>query len=57
MRKNKSGLWEVTVDIPPGSYLYRYVVDGVFKTDPLNRNSVKDKFDNAFSRLQLPFDR
>jgi hypothetical protein len=57
MRKNRSGLWEVTLDIPPGSYLYRFVVDGVFKTDPLNRNFVKDNFDNAFSQLQIPMER
>jgi 1,4-alpha-glucan branching enzyme len=55
MAKNGSGLWEATVDIPPGSrYLYRFVVDGSFRTDPLNRNFVKDRFDNAFSQIELP---
>ena len=54
LRKNRSGLWEVVLDIPPGSYLYRFIVDGVYKPDPLNKNLVKDRSDNAYSSLKLP---
>jgi 1,4-alpha-glucan branching enzyme len=54
LRKNRSGLWEVVLDIPPGSYLYRFIVDGVYKPDPLNKDLVKDRSDNAYSSLKLP---
>ena len=30
------GVWKKVVPLPPGHYLYRYVVDGNWMTDPLN---------------------
>jgi len=32
------GIWKKVVPLVPGLYLYRYVVDGVWMTDPLNVN-------------------
>ena len=32
------GVWKKVVPLAPGLYLYRYVVDGVWMTDPLNVN-------------------
>jgi hypothetical protein len=33
-----AGIWRKVVPLPPGLYLYRFVVDGVWMTDPLNLN-------------------
>jgi len=33
-----NGVWKKVVPLPPGLYLYRYVVDGVWMPDPLNVN-------------------
>jgi len=33
-----AGIWRKVVPLPPGLYLYRFVVDGVWMTDPLNVN-------------------
>jgi hypothetical protein len=54
MRKNLAGLWEIVIDIPPGVYFYRFVVDGNYKNDPLGRVMVYDIFDNTFTRLEVP---
>lgn len=54
MKKNLAGLWEIVIDIPPGVYFYRFVVDGSYKNDPLGRVVVYDIFDNTFTRLEVP---
>ncbi len=56
LKRNKSGLWEVEVDIPPGSYAYRFIVDGKFKRDPLGRETVYDSFYNELSLLKIPLE-
>jgi 1,4-alpha-glucan branching enzyme len=30
------GVWKKVVKLPPGRYRYRYVIDGHWKSDPLN---------------------
>jgi len=54
MKLNNSGLWEREVDILPGSYAYIFLVDGVYRKDPLGTTIVYDRFDNEFSQLDLP---
>jgi hypothetical protein len=54
MKKNTSGLWEREIDIQPGSYAYIFIVDGVFRKDPLGSTIVYDRFDNEFSYLRIP---
>lgn len=36
--ESSGGIWRKVVALAPGLYLYRYVVDGVWMTDPLNIN-------------------
>ena len=36
MTKNSSGVWETTIELDPGSYQYKFVIDGNGKNDPLN---------------------
>lgn len=34
MRKDKDGLWKARVDLEPGKYEYRFLVDGEWQNDP-----------------------
>jgi 1,4-alpha-glucan branching enzyme len=54
MKMNSTGIWEIEIDLPDGSYSYRFIVDDGFLRDPLGRNTVQDRFHNEFSRLQIP---
>jgi len=56
MRKNKSGIWEVELDIPQGSYSYRFIVDGIHRKDPLGMTRVQDRFGDEVSYLTLPLE-
>jgi len=54
LKKTKSGFWEVEVDIPPGKYAYRFIIDGRYIKDPLGTKITFDKFNNEYSLLELP---
>jgi len=41
-----NGAWETTIQLTPGTYRYKFVVDGVWITDPKNPNFNKDSFDS-----------
>jgi hypothetical protein len=34
LEKNKNGTWQTTVELEPGEYSYRYLVDGEWWDDP-----------------------
>ncbi len=53
MHKNKSGLWEVVIDIPPGEYGYRFLVDGIYRTDPFGTSLVYDRFMKEMSLIKI----
>ncbi len=36
LMRDDRGLWTATVDLDPGEYEYRFVVDGVWTDDPAN---------------------
>ena len=40
MRRDSSGRWETTVDLAPGRYQYKFVVDGEWIPDPLAHENV-----------------
>ena len=40
--KAKSGLYAATVQLAPGEYQYKFVIDGTWCADPENENSVKN---------------
>ena len=33
MRRNQSGYWECTLELPPGAYPFRYYIDGYWVVD------------------------
>ncbi len=34
MRRGKDGVWTTSVDLPPGTHHYRFIVDGEWTDDP-----------------------
>ena len=50
-KDDKGGLWKVVLDIQPGEYEYRYIVDGVWIRDPNNRDYVRNEFGQENSLL------
>jgi 5'-AMP-activated protein kinase regulatory beta subunit len=36
MKKDENGIWEKAVIIPPGTYEYKFLVDGRWEEDPQN---------------------
>ncbi len=34
LKKQKNGLWKTTVSLEPGTYQYRFMVDGRWRDDP-----------------------
>jgi 1,4-alpha-glucan branching enzyme len=37
MKKNKNGIWEKVTFLLPGTYEYRFMVDGRWENDPKNK--------------------
>ena len=44
MQKNQQGTWTATIPLKPGKYLYKLVVDGTWKADPLSTDGDDDGF-------------
>lgn len=54
MRPNKGlGVFELLVPIPPGSYSYRLVIDGVWKPDPFNPATQPNPYGEPNSVLRV----
>jgi chromosome partitioning protein len=50
-KDGEDGLWKAVVDIPPGEYEYRFIVDGVWICDPNNKDYVRNEFGQENSLL------
>ncbi len=44
MKKNKNGVWEKVTFLFPGTYEYRFMVDGQWKNDPSNNQTRVNRF-------------
>ena len=44
LKKQKDGIWKITLNLEPGRYEYRFIVDGDWQDDP----SCETKAPNAF---------
>lgn len=51
LRDGDDGVWKTVVDIPPGEYEYRFIVDGVWIRDPNNRDYTRNEFGQENSLL------
>jgi 1,4-alpha-glucan branching enzyme len=53
MRRFKDGSWKKKVKLKPGSYQYRFVVDGEWWTDPANPERQKNEFGSENSVITI----
>lgn len=49
-----NGTWELVMVLDPGTYEYKFIVDGDWITDPKNPNKVDDGFNGSNSVLEVP---
>jgi 1,4-alpha-glucan branching enzyme len=54
LKKGEDGVWQVTLELAPGKYLYKFVVDGAtWKEDPGNPDKVPDPYGGYNSVLTV----
>jgi 1,4-alpha-glucan branching enzyme len=44
LKKDKNGLWKITLPLTPGKYEYRFLTDGKWENDPSCSGCVPNKF-------------
>ena len=54
MKKNKNGGWEKTTMLFPGTYEYRFMVDGQWKNDPNNNQTRVNRFGTKNNFIVVP---
>jgi 1,4-alpha-glucan branching enzyme len=47
MKRDKKGVWKASLNLAPGTYQYRFFVDGEWQSDP----SCTDCVENPFGTL------
>ena len=50
-----SRVWTLELDLLPGSHAYRFLVDGIYRKDPLSKDIVLDRFDNEYTQIKIPY--
>jgi 1,4-alpha-glucan branching enzyme len=53
MEKGEDGLWRTTLELAPGEYQYKFVVDGTWIEDPANPDAVDDGYGGVNSVLTV----
>ncbi|MBN3038574.1 MAG: helix-turn-helix domain-containing protein [Candidatus Omnitrophica bacterium] len=53
MKKSKTGTWKTSVNLKPGRYEYKFIVDGQWWNDPTNDNTVNNSFGSTNSVVEL----
>jgi 1,4-alpha-glucan branching enzyme len=53
MKKDKKGLWKVSFSLAPGTYQYRFFVDGQWQSDPNCTSSVGNPFGTLNSVMRV----
>ena len=54
LKLNRKGLYEVELNVSPGTYLYQLKIDGNQDSDPTNPNKVDNGYGKFNSLLQVP---
>ena len=54
MKKNKNGVWNKTTMLFPGTYEYRFLVDGKWKNDPNNNQTRTNRFGTNNNFIVVP---
>lgn len=53
MKKDKSGVWKIELELNPGRYEYKFIVDGKWWTDPANKKTAVNSFGDINSVLEV----
>jgi 5'-AMP-activated protein kinase regulatory beta subunit len=53
MKQNGNGTWRKTIMIGPGTYEYKFLVDGNWKNDPNNANASNNNFGTQNNWIRL----
>jgi 1,4-alpha-glucan branching enzyme len=53
MTKGDDDIWRITLELAPGQYEYKFVVDGTWMEDPNNPDTVADPFGGNNSLLTV----
>lgn len=53
MRKGVDGFWQITLELPRGRFLYRFLVDHVPTLDPASRGTVHDDHQGPCSMREV----
>lgn len=53
MEKGEDGIWSITLEISPGKYEYKFVVDGTYMEDPENPDMVPDPYEGNNSVITV----
>ncbi len=44
LRRKKDGSWQKEINLKPGKYQYKFIVDGQWLTDPLNETTAPNQY-------------
>ena len=53
LKRSKNGNWWTTISLEPGEYEYRFVVDGVWKSDPTCERAYRNEYGGYNSVVQV----
>ena len=53
LKRDGSGHWEATVELAPGRYEYKFMVDGEWVPDPLAREQVWNQYGTLNSVVEV----
>jgi 5'-AMP-activated protein kinase regulatory beta subunit len=53
MKKDKNGSWKTTINLAPGTYEYKFVVDGHWQIDPANSKKTVNPYGSENSFLEV----
>ena len=53
LQKGKGGIWRKTLLLSPGRYLYRFVVDGEWRSDPNAKQSAANEYGGINSVVEV----
>lgn len=53
LKKCKNGSWKLELELTPGKYEYKFIVDGEWQNDPANTNTVINSFGTTNSVKEI----
>jgi len=53
LRKNKEGVWKTAVELKPGRYEYKYLVDNQWFLDPSNQQTTSNSYGSHNSVIEV----